>query len=147
MKGWWSVLIIVMLLIVAAAVALVFIPAPAKAPAVDNLPDIADLISVSQPVPGASISSPLAVTGSARGTWYFEASFPVKLIDESGKVIIQTPAQAQGDWMTTDFVPFAAILTFAPQPAGSHGTLVLKNDNPSGDPSRDKALEIPVVFK
>lgn len=102
-----------------------------------------DLIEVNAPSLGATT---LAVSGKARGNWYFEASFPVELRDASGKTIAQSPAAAQGDWMTTEYVPFTASLTFPKQPAGSKGVLVLKNDNPSGDPARDKSVEIPVTF-
>lgn len=90
------------------------------------------------------LTSPLTVTGEAAG-WYFEASFPVQLLDGTGKIIAQGPAQAQGDWMTTNFVPFKATLTFA-KPATATGTLVLRNDNPSGLPENDRFLRIPVRF-
>jgi hypothetical protein len=112
----------------------------------DGAAGIADLISVSAPLKNATISSPLSVTGQARGNWYFEASFPVVLKDAQGAIIAQVPAQAQGEWMTTDFVPFVAALTFPAQTLGSKGTLVLKKDNPSGDPERDQSVEIPVTF-
>ena len=36
-----------------------------------------DRIRVNNPRPNQTISSPLTVTGEARGSWYFEASFPV----------------------------------------------------------------------
>lgn len=107
--------------------------------------DLNDLIQVNAPVSGATISSPLVVTGKARGTWYFEASFPVKLLDATGNVIAEAPAQAQGEWMTNDFVPFKVVLTFKSAPFVD-GSLVLKNDNPSGDPAKDKQIIIPVKF-
>lgn len=105
------------------------------------------MLVLSEPKAGAVVSSPLVVSGTARGTWYFEASFPVILEDSSGHVIAQKPAQAQGDWMTTGFVPFTVTLTFPKQPAGSHGTLILKRDNPSGLPQNDDARQITIIFK
>ena len=107
---------------------------------------IADLISVDLPVAGGTVSSPVAITGQARGTWYFEASFPVELLNASGTVIAQAPAQALGAWATTDFVLFSLSLPFPTQPSGSRGTLILKKDNESGDPSRDQSVSIPVTF-
>jgi hypothetical protein len=98
------------------------------------------------PLPNETVMSPLIVTGTARGTWYFEASFPVRLLDGNGNEIAITPAQAQGDWMTTDYVPFTAVLEFA-QPATPNGTLVLQKDNPSGLPENEASLEIPVMFQ
>jgi hypothetical protein len=105
----------------------------------------ADLIKVTTPQPNAKVASPLTVTGQARGNWYFEASFPVKLYDANGTLLAQKPAQAQGDWMTTNFVPFTVTLTFA-KPATATGVLVLEKDNPSGLPQNDDKIEIPVTF-
>lgn len=155
MKGWIA-LGAVAVLIVIAALAMILLPSPAKAPtdgaATSTTPaSLDDLIVVTSPLPGATVSSPLTITGRARGTWYFEASFPVVLTDWDGRIIAQAPAQATADWMTEDYVPFSVTLTFdTPTSSPSvpdTGALILKNDNPSGDPARDKSLEIPVVFK
>jgi len=114
-----------------------------------------DLIKVFSPKPNELAQSPLLVTGEARGNWYFEASFPVKLFDANNNEITLTPGyiMATGDpaddgasWMTTDFVPFQATLTFS-QPATSTGTLVLQKDNPSGLPENDDSIFIPVKFE
>ena len=106
---------------------------------------MSDLIQVDAPAPNAQVTSPLTVTGRARGTWYFEASFPVKLLDGNGNELVIAPAQAQSDWMTTDFVPFSVTLTFATPPTPT-GTLVLMKDNPSGEPQFDASVSIPVTF-
>lgn len=90
------------------------------------------------------ISSPITITGEAR-KWYFEASFPVELVDGNGKQLAIGPAQAQGDWMTADFVPFTITLTF-PKPTTSTGTLIFRNDNPSGLPENQEEYRIPVRF-
>jgi hypothetical protein len=105
-----------------------------------------DLIVVDLPQISAEISSPLAISGKARGKWYFEASFPVKLLDGNGKQIAIAPAQAQGEWMTQDFVPFSVTLTFE-KPTTATGTLVLQKDNPSDMRELDDSISIPVVFK
>lgn len=102
-------------------------------------------ISVVSPLPNDTVTSPLTVTGEARGTWYFEASFPVRLLDGNGNQIAIAPAQAQSDWMTENFVPFSVTLTFA-TPATSTGTLILEKDNPSGEPANAAQIEIPVTF-
>lgn len=118
---------------------------PAPAPDPYGPEAKADLIVVDSPASGAYVASPLTVTGRARGAWYFEASFPVQLLDGDGKVLASGPAQAQGDWMTQEFVPFKITLNFkAPGTAG--GTLVLKKDNPSGLPEHDDELRLPIRF-
>ncbi len=104
------------------------------------------MIEVTAPLPNTTLTSPITLTGRARGPWYFEASFPIELRDANNVLIAKTVAQAQGDWMTENFVPFTATLTFAPQPAGSQGMLTFKNDNPSGEPQNSMMFDVPVVF-
>jgi len=91
------------------------------------------------------IGSPFLVEGEARGTWFFEADFPVKLFDGNGELLAVAIAQAQGNWMTENFVPFKAELTFE-QSVTKTGTLVLEKDNPSGLVEHADELRIPVLF-
>ncbi len=101
--------------------------------------------------PGDTVSSPLAITGEARGNWYFEASFPIALVDWDGRIIAEVPAQAQGEWMTTEYVPFKATLTFTTpipgDPAVNRGAIIIQKDNASGLPEHDDSLEIQIVYK
>jgi hypothetical protein len=113
---------------------------------IGNALEKADLIVVETPRPGAIASSPLTISGEARGYWFFEASFPYELLDQNGTTIAQGPIQATGEWMTENFVPFTVQITFPAQPAGSTGTLLLKKDNPSGLPEHDDQLIVPVMF-
>lgn len=128
----------------------VFSPTPVPTLAATPLAD--NLVILDEPLPESFVSSPLTVRGKARGTWFFEASFPVILTDWDGRIIAETYAQAQSDWMTTEFVPFEATVTFD-TPAGpginqpNRGFLILKKDNPSDLPEFDDAREIMVFFK
>lgn len=106
----------------------------------------ADLIRISAPLPNSFIKSPLEVKGEARGYWFFEADFPVKIFDDNGFLLGIRPAQALGEWMTEDFVPFSLTLPFA-SPSALKGKLVLEKDNPSGLPENEDQLVIPVFFK
>jgi len=105
-----------------------------------------NLIKIDSPRPNAVVTSPLEVTGQARGNWYFEASFPVKLLDANGVQLTVIPAQAQDEWMTEEFVPFKATLEFLAPPTAT-GILVLEKDNPSGLPENDDSLIVPVRFR
>lgn len=107
--------------------------------------DPAQMIELISPIP-SQLVSPVTLTGRARGPWYFEASFPVELRDSSNAIIMTAIAQAQSDWMTENWVPFTVTLSFPAQPIGSTGTLVLKKDNPSGEPANDMSLVVPVQF-
>ena len=104
------------------------------------------MIKISVPQKNQLITSPLTVTGEAKGGWYFEASAPVKILDANGKIIGQGPVQAQGDWMVSGFVPFKGTITFS-APTTSTGTVVFMNDNPSGLPENDRSYSVPVRFK
>jgi hypothetical protein len=105
-----------------------------------------DLIKTDNPRPNQVVQSPIIVKGQARGFWFFEASFPVKLFDENGNLIASTIAQAKNNWMTENFVPFEAVLVFEFSPT-KRGVLVLEKDNPSGLPENADELRIPVEFK
>lgn len=98
--------------------------------------NISDQIKVINPQPNQLIQSPLIVEGEARGTWFFEATFPVKLLDSNGNIIASHYAEAQGEWMTEDFVPFIAQIEFE-KPQTDTGVLLLEKDNPSGLPEKD----------
>ncbi|MCE9643020.1 MAG: Gmad2 immunoglobulin-like domain-containing protein [Candidatus Andersenbacteria bacterium] len=122
-------------------------PLPASPqPSISNNPEKSDTIRVTTPQPNEITAGTISVAGEARGTWFFEASFPIQLEDASGKIISSTTAQAQSDWMTTDFVPFKATLA-APREFTGSATLVLKKDNPSGLPQNDETFKIPITVK
>lgn len=102
-------------------------------------------VSISNPLPGDLVASPLVVTGRARGGWFFEAILPVNLIAEDGSMIVSHYGQAESDWMTADFVPFRSELIFETE--ASTGYLVITKDNPSGLPENDDKIMVPVKFK
>ncbi|MCF6276861.1 MAG: GerMN domain-containing protein [Candidatus Magasanikbacteria bacterium] len=103
------------------------------------------IISIFSPNVGSTISSPLEITGEARGYWFFEGDFPVSLEDSNGYVIATGFATAGGDWMTEEMVPFTSNLVYV-TPMSNNGVLVLTKDNPSGLPENDDELRIPIIF-
>jgi hypothetical protein len=105
-----------------------------------------DLIRADFPKPNDVVSSPINIRGEARGYWFFEASFPVKLTDKDGNIIAQHYAQAKDDWMSEDFVPFSADLEFFFS-GTEKGELILEKDNPSGLPEYEDFLRIPVIIQ
>lgn len=121
-----------------------------------------DLIRVESPATMSTITSPLTVRGMARGNWFFEASFPVTLVNWDGLIIAEgyatftpDPNDPESTWMTTEFIPFEGTLTFEnpsfPNTEAKHfskrGAIIFQKDNPSGLPEHDDALEIPVWFE
>ncbi|MEM6771158.1 MAG: Gmad2 immunoglobulin-like domain-containing protein [Bacteroidota bacterium] len=107
--------------------------------------DLSDLIQLDAPQPNTTVSSPLKITGVARGTWFFEGDFPVALYADGGTIYAEGFATADGEWMTEDFVPFTAEITFS-APTGTEAKLELMRNNPSDDEGLDGALIVPVVI-
>lgn len=110
------------------------------------LQEKSNLIVVDKPLPNELVKSPLIVEGKARGNWFFEATFPVKILDANGHQLGIHYAQAEGDWMSTEFVPYKSVLEFE-NPLTDTGSLILEKDNPSGLPKFDDKLIIPIRFK
>ena len=118
---------------------------PKQFESIGNALEKNDLIRLKSPKPGSLVKSLVLIQGLARGYWFFEASFPVKMYDNNNVLLGIGIAQAAGEWMTEDFVPFQVTLEFA-TPATKEGTLVLEKDNPSGLAEHADELRIPVRF-
>jgi hypothetical protein len=103
-------------------------------------------IQLISPKPYDKLVSPLSLSGQARGYWFFEGSFPVELVDMSGKILATSYAQAEAEWMTESFVPFRASFEFL-EPSTDIGLLIVRKDNPSGLPENDAFIQIPVRFR
>ncbi len=105
-----------------------------------------NLIRIITPRPNGTIKSPALIEGEARGSWFFEASFPVKFYDENNNLVATAIVQAQSNWMTEDFVKFKAVLSYKVEKNGN-GTLVLEKDNPSGLPENANELRVPIKYE
>ncbi len=137
--------LLALVVIIAIAMALWHFSSPksVESPAMTYKNASADLIVIDLPFPGAVTGKEFSVRGKARGNWYFEASFPVQVLDKDGKVLFSGPAQAQGEWMTTNFVPFIANVKVPDSYIGP-ATLILKKDNPSGLPQNEASVSFPI---
>ncbi|TCZ65299.1 Gmad2 immunoglobulin-like domain-containing protein [Flaviaesturariibacter aridisoli] len=94
---------------------------------------------------GDTLRSPARIEGTARGTWYFEGQFVLKLYDSLNRLLALIPARATTDWMTEEYVPFRGVLEW--KKYSGRGMLVLEADNPSGDEERAKRLKVGVWLK
>lgn len=98
------------------------------------------------------ISSPLTIKGHAPGNWFFEANAGLTLTDWDGLIIAEGYVMADGEWMTTDYVPFTGTLNFTTpfcqtEEYCKRGTVIFKKDNPSGLPEHDDAAEMTIKFE
>lgn len=107
-----------------------------------------DLIQVELPFPGAVVGKDFNVIGKARGNWFFEASFPIEVLDKDGKTLVIGIAQPQNgeDWMTTNFVNFKSDIK-VPQTYIGPATLVLRKDNASGLPEHNASMSFPITIE
>ncbi|MDD5721287.1 MAG: Gmad2 immunoglobulin-like domain-containing protein [Candidatus Pacebacteria bacterium] len=155
MKKFISVIIIIIILVIMALVWQINVkkettmePSLVSNMDTGNAEQKKDLIRVFSPQPNDVIKNSIDIKGEARGNWFFEASFPIKLINTEGKEVplSQGYIMTSANWMTTDFVPFEQVVTFHTQKAGK-GKLILMKDNPSGLPQNADELVIPISFE
>jgi hypothetical protein len=110
----------------------------------ENKAESSNKIIVINPKNGDMVSGTLLLSGKAPGNWFFEGSFPVKIIDEKNQEIVKGIAESYGEWMKEGMVPFHAELKI-PVSSGS-GWLVLQKDNPSGQKELDEEMKMPIEF-
>lgn len=138
----------IIIIIIAAALSLWIFKKSATAPVItpETNPDIT--ITYITPEENEAISFPLIIKGEAKGTWFFEASFPVEILNDKQELVTTGIAQAEEDWMTENFVPWT--VKFDTKPAGLNSTnafIKFKNDNPSGDPANEKSFLLPIRLR
>jgi len=112
-----------------------------------NATTTSDMPAVFYPLDGQTVTSPIQISGKVPGNWFFEGSFPIQLLDSNGDVIATTIAKTSSDWATTSIIDFSATLEYPKATTTDRGIIVLKNDNPSGDPKLDKKEFIRVILK
>lgn len=110
-----------------------------------SIPQKDDLIRVTSMKNNQVVDGSFTVTGEARGQWYFEGSFPVRIEDANGKVLGRVVAKAKGEWTTTEYVPFEVFVIFDKYQT-STGFIIFEKDNPSGLPENANELRVPIQF-
>ncbi len=113
---------------------------PEPAPVVEAAIELA---TVSTPTSGATVTSPLRVSGVAPANWFFENQFPVRLLDANGDEIASAPAHPRVSWTDPGPKDYDAELTFT---ATGPATLVLEEDMP-GEGNEPRQVRIPVVLQ
>src|SRR3989344_914355 len=149
---WWGIIIVLFVVIAWHTYSLVSTPAPPPITATSTPPvatstlPLSARVVVTSPKANSTVGKTFIVSGSAPGPWYFEASFPIKIVDANNNLLGQAIAQAQGEWMTTDQVTFTATVTLTGSYTGP-ATVVLMRDNPSGMPENDDSVSVPIVIQ
>lgn len=137
----WILAISVIIIII---IIVFFLTSPVKAPE-NNQVQGTEGIQITSPIAGEEVFSPLKITGVVNGNGWigFEGQVGnVNLVVED-MVLGQVPLTAKGEWMTTGPINFEANIEFQ-APANKSGTLIFHNENPSGDPVKNKTFSLPV---
>lgn len=103
-----------------------------------------DDIELDIPAANQTVGSTFTIDGQARGYWYFEASFTAEVWNDSAEMIEEAIVQADGEWMTEDFVPFEEEITV--ENYEGPATLLLRRSNASGEPEREAWISIPITI-
>ena len=121
-------------------------PQPSDAPVTADHTSLKGVkLVVDAPPAGDFISSPINVRGSVPGSWSFEASFGIEVLDANGEQIGEGFAMLDGEWMTEDMVDFTGTVTFS-KPSTETGSLVLRRANPADEARFDDSVTIPIKF-
>ena len=112
-------------------------------PALYETSSSTEIVYIANPGHNSSISTPLTVTGAARGYWYSSTgTFPVILANANGVIIAKGTAQALTTTATNDLVTYTANLIYSFQPSNSQGTLIIKSGG-----AKDMTASMTVFFQ
>lgn len=100
-------------------------------------------VIVHHPKEGEELTSAYVFDGEANGAWFFEATFPVRLVNAVGDVVGEGYAEARGDWMTDGMVPFIGTILFDSKTV-QDGMMLFERANPSGLPEHAATFSVPV---
>lgn len=139
--------VVVLFIVVVAGATLIATPSPEPTPNGDNTsePFVSENVIVTDPLPNGAVSQTFTVRGEARGSWFFEASFPLQVRDPDNNNVGGGVAMARDNWMTTEFVPFEGKVIV--ENYSGPVRLVLLKDNPSGLPENEDSVEFPIVIQ
>ena len=100
-------------------------------------------IRVSSPHVNSTITSPLTVSGEAKG-WFVDGKILVQLMDDKGNIIVQSEALAKGEG--DEYVTFETKMDFDRKDVKA-GDLVFQKINPSNDPAQARTFSFPIFFE
>jgi hypothetical protein len=95
---------------------------------------------------GDTVDEGFEVKGSVSGSWFFEGSFPVRVLNMQGEIVKSIPVTTQDDWMTEDLVSFSFKLDTQFK-GESIVVLRFEKSNPSGLEENDDSVQISITIK
>lgn len=95
---------------------------------------------------GDTVDIGYEVKGEAPGSWFFEGSFPVRVLNIQGEVVSTFVATTYDDWMNETTVPFSVIIDFPLEQEGAY-VLQFEKSNPSGLDDNSDIAKIAISIK
>lgn len=95
---------------------------------------------------GDIVDEGFEVKGKVSGEWFFEGTFPVRVLNEQGEIIKSLSATTQDDWRTSDLVSFTFKLDTQLEQE-SIVVLRFEKSNPSGLEENDDYAQVTITIK
>ncbi|HRX43629.1 MAG TPA: GerMN domain-containing protein [Candidatus Dojkabacteria bacterium] len=95
---------------------------------------------------GDTIDMGSEIKGEVSGNWFFEGSFPVRVLNIQGEVVSTFVATTYDDWMNETTVPFSVIIDFPLEQEGAY-VLQFEKSNPSGLDDNSDTAKIAISIK
>ncbi|HPC57229.1 MAG TPA: Gmad2 immunoglobulin-like domain-containing protein [Caldisericia bacterium] len=138
-----NIVIVILIIIIISILALNFYQ---RYSITKKINDAKDLIVIESPEPYEKVQNPIHIKGKARGNFFFEATFPIRIEDENGNILTTGYVETKEDWMTDNFVSFETYLNFSKNDV-KNGFIVFEKANPSGLEENKFEVKIPVYFQ
>lgn len=113
---------------------------------IKKINDAKDLIVIDTPKPFQKVQNPIYIKGKAKGFFFFEATFPVRIEDENGNIVKEFYIMTKENWMSEDFVSFETNL-YIDDLKIKRCFIIFEKANPSGLKENKFEIKIPVYFE
>ncbi|HPP43917.1 MAG TPA: Gmad2 immunoglobulin-like domain-containing protein [Caldisericia bacterium] len=138
-----NIIIVILIIIIISILALNFYQ---RYSITKKINDAKDLIVIESPEPYEKVQNPIHIKGKARGNFFFEATFPIRIEDENGNILTTGYVETKEDWMTDNFVSFETYLNFSKNDV-KNGFIVFEKANPSDLEENRFEVKIPIYFQ
>lgn len=113
---------------------------------IKKINDAKNIIIIDSPKPYQKVQIPIFIKGKARGSFFFEATFPIRIEDENGNLITSGYVITKENWMSEDFVTFETYFDFDKGDL-KRGFIIFEKANPSALKENKFEIKIPVYFE
>jgi hypothetical protein len=113
---------------------------------IKKINDAKDIIIIDSPKPYQKVQVPIIIKGKAKGSFFFEGTFPIRIEDENGNLIVSDYIMTKENWMTENFVYFETYFYFEKGNLRK-GFIIFEKANPSGLLENKFEIRIPLYFE